>query len=351
MERDILSVRQMMVLLLVALLALATDLVPSVAARQVGHGGWLITLGVLPLLLLALWACSKLFCDRGLCVEVGKPLGYTIITIYMIWILVVLAVALRLSAVRMEQIYSKVPPIFFAVSIAVVAGWMGMGKVSALARAAEIFYLALTVMLAGILVLALFKIEWGNLNPVEWRRLPGGGLSVAGILLNVAPAAVLGTRVPKKARKARGICGWVVVFCVAVTLVLVSVVGSIGSGLSTRLDIPYLIMVQGLGVKGAFQRTEALVASMWLLSDMILVGLLLRSWHEYAAEMKNEKWGRRSVPIVAVTAVVIGWLLFPEGTSAWEFGYDVLPTMGMILGLTFPMLLLLVSGVRKRKGR
>lgn len=351
MERDVLSVRQMMVLLLVALLAPATDLLPSVAARQVGRGGWLVALGALPVLLAALWVCSRVFCGRGLCVQLGKPMGYTIIIVYMVWILFVLSMVFRLSAARMESVYSGVPPILLAAGVAAVAVWMGMGKTAALARSAEIFYLILTVVLAGILLLALFKIEWGNLYPVAWGRVPGGSLTAAGILLNVVPAAVLGGRVPQKARSRRAACGWALAFCVAVTWALAAVLGSMGSRLSARLDLPYYIMVQGLGIKGAFQRTEALIAAMGLLSDVILAGVLLRAGNDYMKELKSGRWGKWSVPVVAVLAMGAGWLLFPEGDRVLGFCSGVLPMTGIVLGIVIPALLLLISAARKRKTR
>lgn len=349
MGRDVLSVRQMMVLLLVGLLAPVTDLLPTVAAQRVGQGGWLIGLGVLPVLLLAFWSCSKVFCGNEICATVGKPMGYTIIIIYMVWILFALAVTLRLSAARMEVIYSKVPSIFFAVLLAAVAAWMGMGKASALARAAEIFYLALTVLLALVLLLASFKIEWRNLYPVAWGGLPAGSAVAAGICLNIAPAAILGARVPRKTRSVRRACGWIIAFCAAVVVVLVAVLGSVGSGLSARLDIPYLIMVQGLGIKGAFQRTEALVAAMWLLSDVILAGVLLCAWKEYATQLKSEKWGRWSVPGAALVALVAGWLLFSDKQNVRMFYQDILSAAGIVLGLIVPMILLLISYARRKR--
>lgn len=349
MGRDVLSVRQMMVLLLVALLAPATDLLPSVVAQRVGRGGWLIMPVALPVLLFALWACSRVFCDRGLCAEVGKPVGYTIIIIYLAWILFLLALVFRLSAARMGTIYGKVPPMFFAAGIALVAVWMGMGKAAALARGAEIFYLTLTVTLAGVLLLGLSKVEWDNLRPVGWGKLLGGGVSAAAILLNVVPAAKLSTRVPKKARSPQSVCGWVIAFCVAITWVLVVVLGSVGSGLSAQLDLPYLIMVQGLGVKGAFQRTEALIAAMWLLSDLILAGVLLRAGNDYVTELVSERWGRWSAPIMAVIAMSIGWLLLPGGEEIRLFCIAVLPVTGVVLGLLIPILLQLISCRRGRR--
>lgn len=348
MERDILSVRQMMVLLLVALLVPVTDLLPSVVAQRVGRGGWLVAPLALPALLLALWLCSRVFCGRGLCVEVGKPVAYTILIIYIVWILLLLALVFRFSAARMGPIYRRVPPTFFAAGVAVLAVWMGRGKAAALARAGEIFYLALAVVLVGVLLLAMLRVEWGNLYPVAWSKLPGGSISAAGILLNVVPVAVLGARVPKSMRSARRVLGWATVFCVTFLLVLVTVLGSVGSQLCARLDTPYFIMVQGVGIKGAFQRLEAPMAALWLLSDLILSGMLLRAGNDYVSSLVSERWGRRSVPILALAAAAIGWLMFPEDDLLRVFGADVLPVLGIILGLVIPVLLQIVACVRKR---
>ncbi len=349
MERDILSTRQMMVLLAVALLVPATDILPSAAARWVGRGGWLIALLVLPVLLLALWACSKVFCGDDLCARLGKPMGYTIIIIYLVWTLFVLSLVFRVSAARMEMIYAEAPPIFFGAGVAAVGIWMGRGRASALARAGEIFYLALTVVLAGVLVLALSRVEWSNLHPVAWKSLPRGSFSAAGILLNVAPVAILGARVPKRMRSVRKVLGWTSVFCGAVCLVLLVVLGSVGVRLCMRLDIPYLIMVQGLGIKGAFQRLEAPVAAMWLLSDLILAGMLLRAGNDYVVAVASERWGRWSVPVIALVALGVGWLLFPKGETLRAFCVDVLPMTGVVLGLVIPLLLTIVLRVRQKK--
>ena len=351
MGRDVLSLRQIMVLLMVALLAPATELLPVVAARQVGGGGWLIGLGMLPVLLLALWVGRAVFCRSGLCADVGKPVGYTITIIYLGWIVLTLSAALRLSAVRMELVYGRAPSFWISAILVAVAVWMGMGKVSSLARAAEIFYLALAVVLVGVLLLAAVKVEWRNLHPVEWRRLPEGSLLSAGILLNAAPVAVLGARVPDKMRSGRRACGWAAAFCVVIVLVLAAVLGNIGRGLSARLDIPYLIMVQGLSVKGAFQRTEALIAAVWLLSDLVLCGALFQAWRACLDLAVSEKWGRKSVPAAGVAVMIVGWLLLPAGGDVREICLRVLPITGITLGIIFPGLILLLFGAKRKTRR
>lgn len=348
--RDVLSLRQVMVLLTVALLASVTDLLPSVAARQEGGGGWLIGLGVLPVLLFALWVCGRVLCREELRKTVGGPMGHIIIIVYLIWIVFVLAAVFRLSAARMEDVYGKLPSFCFSVVLAAAAVWMGMGKAAALARAAEIFYLALAVTMAGVLLLALFRIEWNNLRPVEWTGVFPGSVQSAGVLLNVVPMAVLGLRVPPKTRSARRVGGWTAVFCAVITLVLAAVLGCIGSALSARLETPFLIMVQGLGIKGAFQRAEAPVAALWLLSDLILCAALLRAGRDYAAQITSRKWGRRSVPLLGGAALAFGWLLFPSG-SVREFCMEFLPVTGLVLGIFFSTFLLVVSCVRAKNRR
>lgn len=351
MGRDVLSVRQMMILLAVALLGPAADLLPTLAAGQVGRGGWLVAAGALPVLLIALWSAAKVFCGRGIRAQLGRPAGYTIIIMYLFWVLLTLTVTFRLSAARTEAVGGSDLTILFALTLAAMAVWMGTGKAAALARAAEIFYLALSVVLVGVLILAALNMERKNLYPMEWSAVPYGSLSAAGMLLNIVPAAVLGRRIPQKNRSGKRACGWVIAFSIAAAMILAAVIGSVGPGLSARLEIPYLIMVQGLGIKGGFQRMEALVAALWMLSDLILAGMLVRAWCDYAEELHPGEWSRWSSVPAVVVALAAGWFLFPEGDDAQNFCRTFMPAIGIGLGLIVPLLGTWISTVRMKKKR
>ena len=343
MRRDLLSVRQMMILLIVALVGPAVDLLPGVAANR---GGWAAVLLALPLLLAAVWLNGKVFHGQKIWGSKRRPAVYTIIIMYMLWALIVLAAVLRQVAVRMEMIYPAVPSWLFGGVLAVLAAWMARGTASALARAAEVFYLGLTVLLAGILILGAFQLEWKNLLQFDWSMVPGGGVVTAGICMSVAPAAILGSEIPKDAGSLRKACGWTAAFVLVITLLVAVVIGTLGNSLSARLERPFLIMVQGLRVKGAFQRTESLVAAMCLLSDAIFAGLLLRAWGTFAKQIKKDSWGSRSVPVAAVAALIGGWLLFPDGNELRVLWSGVLSAGGLFFGLVIPIYLLVIT-VRK----
>lgn len=339
MERNALSLRQMMVLLAAALLAPATDLLPALTAQKAGSAGWLAALGALPLLLAALWAAGGICRDGGLCGTLGRVSGSILTIIYMIWILLTLALSLRLSGARLAEVYGEGPAFLCAAALLAVAVWMGLGKTSAFARAAEIFYLALAVALAGVLLLAAFKIEGSNflLSGSETAALPGCSAATAGLLLNVFPVAALGSKVTVRSHNGRRAVWWAVSFCVAITLLLGAVIGCLGPRLTARLSAPFFIMVQGLGVKGAFQRTEALFAALWTLSDLTLAGLLLHTWRELAGQLRPGKWSRWSILPAAAAALIGGGLLFPAAETARNFCGAVLPAAGLFLGLLCPL--------------
>lgn len=351
MERDVLSLRQMMVLLATALLAPAADLLPALTAQKAGSAGWLAVLGALPLLLAALWAGAGLCRDGGLCRTLGKVPGTVLTVIYLLWTLLLLALSLRLSAARLAEVYGEGPAFFCAAALLAVAVWMGLGKTSAFARAGEIFYLALAAALVGVLFLALFKIEGSNFSLAgsEIAALPGAGAAAAGLLLNGFPAAALYRKVAVHQHGRRRAVGWMMVFCAAVTLLLGAVIGCLGPRLTARLSAPFLIMVQGLGVKGAFQRTEALFAALWALSDLTIAGLLLHAWRELADQLRPGKWSRWSVLPAAAIALAGGWTLFASLEKAREFCGRVLPAVGLILGLAVPIAAQIFLCVQKKE--
>lgn len=352
MERDALSLRQMMVLLATALLAPATDLLPALTAQKAGGGGWLAPLGALPLLLAALWAAGGICRSGGLCRATGRVPGRVLTLIYLAWTLLTLALSLRLSAARLAQLYGEGPAFFCAAALLAVAVWMSWGKTSALARAGEIFYLALAVALAGVLLLAVFQIQWRGfrLSGTEAAALPGSSVLTAGFLLNIFPAAVLGRKVPARAGNGRRAAWWTAAFCAAIALLLGAITGCLGPRLTARLPAPFFILVQGLDIKGAFQRTEALFAALWTLSDVTLAGLLLHTWRELAGELHPGNWTRWSVFPAAAAALAGGWIVFSTAEAARSFCQGILPAAGLVLGLGIPLLAQILQRVR-RKGK
>lgn len=343
MRGDVLSRRQVIVLLFSGLLGISVDLLPTLAAQRAGGGGWLIPVLVLPLLLISIWTATRVF------VLPNGFLKCIIYIMYMAQILAVLVLVLQLNSLRLEQINEKFPAWLAAAVLLAVAIWMGFGKTAAFARAGEMFYLALAVVIVGVIFLGALQVEPDNLavDMTEIVALPGGGLAVAGIILNVYPILVLCTKVAAGQGGCRKVIVWIGAFCVVLTLVLVVVIGCLGPKLTAQWNEPFFTMVQGVGIKGAFQRTEALVMALMCLSDFVLVGSLFHAWRTLAEGICPGTWGRWSL-LVAVPALVAGWLLFP-GQEVREVALQILPITGIVFGLILPLVLCGISVFYKRQ--
>lgn len=342
MERDMLSVRQIMVMTVTALLAPMTALLPGLAASTAGSGGWLTVLGALPLLLIALWTAKYTQSVRRgwLC---------AINVLYLIWIPLLLASFLYLSRVRLAAVYGETLGAAFAAGLILPAVWMALKKVSAFARAAEIFYLLLAVVLAAVLLMAVFKVEWRNLAVFgeELAEVPRGSAAVAGIILNVYPITVLKNKAAQQAGDGKRAVGWTVALATALSLTVAMITGSLGPTLAAKVSSPLLIMVQGLGVKGAFQRTEALVAAIWVVSDLLMAGVLLHAWRELANEIRPGNWCKWGVVSAAASALVVMWFLMRDDAVIQYIYSAVLPVSGLTLGLIIPVFLCLATKTLK----
>ena len=349
--QDKLSVRQLMILFGTAALMPATALLPTMEAQLVGSAGWLSLLGAIPILLCACWA-AKSFSQNKL-ENAPAFIKYILIIMYSAWTFSALVLSLRLSGARLEELYGQRMALFCTAGLVIVSIWMGLGKVSALARAAEVFYLALTVMLTGVILLAAIRVEKTNfyIEMAELQSLPLGSFAAAGLILNVFPAVILSCKVVWEPYSRHRIIGWVVAFCVAIALLLGVIIGCLGPRLAARIPSPFLIVVQGVGIKGAFQRAEALIVTAWTLSDLVLVSLLLHAGRGLAGlVLKKDDRTKICVIPVALIAFACAWVFLQDTEMLWSISSKLMPALGLILGVLVPVLLKCGQGIR-RKGK
>lgn len=353
MPNDRISLRQLLTLTFAALLSPAIQVLPGLTARRAGVGGWLATLVALPLLLGLSWLLCRIF--RGGLPEavlevLGPVLGRGLCLVYLLWGLWLLAANARQVALRFLTIsYRNAPMLLFLLTLLGVAFWLVRKPVRALARAGEVFFLALAAGLALSLVLGAFQIDLVNLLPVWVEDLPGLGsatLPVVGLLGYVIFAACLGGHVvPEEGGKGK-VLRWAVGLCLTLTALQVVCLGNFGPGLAQRMDTPFFMMVKGIGFEGTFQRMESVIIALWVLADLALLSLLACACSRLAQSTFALKERRTAVfPVILAAAAGAVWL-FPdafsldralEGPALWG---------GIIMGFGVPLLLAAVKWCR-----
>ena len=359
MADDRISLRQLLALLFAALLAPAIGVLPAQTAALAGEAGWLSALAALPVLLAALWVLHTLMGPAGEGAGLaqvtqrvlGRPLGKLVLLLCLGWGLLLLAANARQFSLRfLSTSYSNSPAGLFLAVLLALALWLAWKPVRVLARAGEIFRLALAVGLAFSLALGAFQIEPRHVLPIWAEDVPGllsAALPVLGLLGYGLFAAFLGGNVTRTENDRRRLLVWGTVFCLVLTALQLVCQGNFGPALTARADTPFFLMVKGIGIEGTFQRVESLIIALWVFSDLALLALLAAACCALARAVFSLRESRHAAVPVVLLALGAALALFPDAFSLDRWMETVVWPGNLCLGLGLPLGLLLVKKLRR----
>ncbi len=265
MKRDILSTGQWGALLWTAALAPAVELLPGLTLALAGRGAWLSPLAALLFLLPLLWlgragdmsAFRRSWPGRG------------VLALCAVWMELLVVLRLGLCARRMLWAGERDGAVwYFLLTLAALALWMGEGRLSALGRAGQLYMVVLLAAAALVLGLSIPQVRVDRVFPV-WTGdvfpVLRSGLTTAGSLCwAVLPMLFL----PARERRGKQLVLWGAGGCLLLTLAQIVILGNLGGGLSAQSDSAFFALTKSVGVEGAFQRVESVVAAVWMLSDL-----------------------------------------------------------------------------------
>ncbi len=357
MKQDQISHTQLTALVWAGVLAPAAELLPALTLPMAGKGAWLAPAFAIPLVLLSGWLLGRLSEGRGLAGGIqrglGSVLGVPVLLIYMLWGEMLLALRLRLCAQRLlASGYRDGSLWFFLLGVSALVLWMGAGKLSAFARAGQIFLAVLLTTGGVVLLLSLMQVR------VE-RVLPLGMADALPVLRSSLPAAgvmgwgIYGAFLVGQVEKGKKRKGWHWFFwgaggCLILTLAQWVVLGNLGPALAGRLDNSYFALAKSVGVEGAFQRVESLIAALWTLADLTMSTLLVFALRKMSVflfpNVSEQRWAAAwLIPAAA------GAMIFLTGARAEEWNKELIPWGNLILGLILPGVILAVGSLFRRK--
>lgn len=356
MKRDTISHTQLTALLWAGVLAPAAELLPAVTLPLAGKGAWLAPAAAIPLVLLGGWLLGSLSGERGLAAtvrqELGPVAGRGVLLIYMVWALVLLALRLRLCAQRLLSAGVRDGTMwFFLLAVAGVALWMGLGKLSAFARAGQLFLAILLATAGVVLVLALVRARPELVLPL-WRE------DVVPVLTSALPAAgamgwgLFGAFLTGSVAGSGHKGGWHWLFwgvggCLILTLAQWTILGNLGPALAGRLDNPFFALAKSVGVEGAFQRVESVVIALWTCSDLTLCALILFALRAMAVEISPKIQEKPVAAGAALVGAAAALAAFSRGEAEY-WSRILVPAGNLILALGLPALLFIWRALWRR---
>lgn len=358
MRDNKISRTQLMALLWAGVMAPAAELLPKLLLPGAGRGAWLAVVLAAPIVLTAGWLLGSLAGREGLAHEVkwllGRWIGGAILLFYIVWGLFLLSLRLRLCAQRLLSSGERDGALwFFLLAVTAVLLWIGQGKLTAFARAGQLFLTALLTTAGTVLILSLLRAGPERLFPLWWKE----GDLVFQSVLSAAGVMGWGLFLPflmGEVRDQGENKNWHWLFWgLGGTLLLAAaqaiIVGNLGTALAARLDNPFFALAKSVGVEGAFQRVEGVVAALWTFADLAMGGVLIFALRA----MLEEILPTGALPWVPWGTVLIGMVgalaLFPDFGIAEELNRRLVPWGNLLLGALLPALLWLAERFFRKK--
>jgi len=355
------------------LLSPALRLFPSVSTDFAGRASWLSAPAALPEMLLYGWFISKFMDVRnegeGLSEltlrALGDKAGKATLFLLSAWLLIYGGFVLRSGADRLiTTIYPSSSPAIFTVILGTTALVAGLGSAQAIARSAKIMLPAVLGVLVIMLAFALFSINITNLLPVTGHDivpiLKASVTAIDVISLPLFSICFLYGMVPKAPGRFTAFSVWIAIIVILLTVLNVDVVGTFGSEMTSRLTRPFFSLVRNFVFFRSLERIEALVVTLWIFPDFLLVSLMIFSAQHslrlvagYDPEFRGEKIfdfsrGRWIIWLCAAVVILCGIFIAPEPVSLDHWSEKYVPLTNLVFALLVMPLIYIVGKLRKK---
>jgi hypothetical protein len=267
---------------MVSTLSAAIRLFPSETAAISGAASWLTPLaGVVPLLLnfkvLNIMFKNNTYTNFGEVIEasLGRIMGKIIIVIFLLWMIILYFLYIRYYADRLlSSIYTSTDVRFFLLIMMLLVFMTTRGRIEAFTRFAEFSFLAFNAIMFAFFVLLLPSVKIENILPVTYYDIVPvirASYPIAGIWCYLPLFFFIGDKVTDKGRINSYSKRTAIYLFVMNTLLIITVVGSIGPKVVQRMPLPFFNAVKVITFSELFDRMESVLLSVWVVSDFLVI--------------------------------------------------------------------------------
>ena len=339
----------------------ALRLFPNSAAEYASQAAAFSALAAIPLILLYLLFICRFMDFRkdgeGMAELImrclGPKAGKAALGILSLWFLFYAAFILRVGSDRLiTTIYPHSSPALFIIVMALICSISALGAARTIVRAAKLLLPFIFGIIIFILLFASFSVSGKNLLPVSISdTLPIFISSLSSFDIFTAVLYLICFFAPFVKRsensfKAYSI--WVLFMSAFISWLCIAVVGSFGAELSAKLSWPFFSLVRNLVFFNSLERIEALVVSIWVFPDFLLVSMLLYSAQyclrlslgEKSPEYRGEKMfstinKRFMIPLCGVFIIISGLFMAKSPENLEFFSKTLIPLINFAFALLF----------------
>ncbi|MCC8182592.1 MAG: spore germination protein [Clostridiales bacterium] len=359
MEQERMTTRQMAILLFCGLLAPLLRVIPEETGPLAGEGGWAAPLLALPVFLLALWALGRTF--RRLPRTAGIPqmyrlaygagLGGLLTAATALWLAVMGAFNLRLYGESfVSSIYTDTNIWLFLVVMMAVVCLVSCRGFATVCRMGRLFFYVLVITVGLVILLGVREVRLYHLWPV-WLQGWDGLLLSAGPVLSVlgfsVPILYCKGRTSEHGQGEKILAAWFSLLCLLLSAVGAVIIGLFGWQTAIRLQTPFFSMAKEVTLGEITERIEAIVAAVWVFSDLAMLAAQVCAIGEYGKELWRGG-SRRWLICGAGVVVILGAAWMDSATFELQELWKGLQGWNAVICYGLPLSACLLLRVRRR---
>ena len=278
---------QLLAVFFIALMSPTIRLFPRTIIELAGSAAWLSPIAALAAAPGLLWLLKKLHgkCEAAgglgalLLRCLGGAAGRAVLAVFALWHLFYAGFVLRAGADRfVVMVYPASGPAVFIFTVLALSLLAALHDFRALARSAVLFRAVFLAVLVLLFAAALPDLHPKNLLPVSWKDTPNillGATQIFNPLFFLVNFLFLRQPIAEDRGFYRSYLFWISMLLIISAMLCVTAIGSFGAELSIRFNYPFFVMVRNLSLLDIFDRIEALIITLWVFSDFIMVSLML----------------------------------------------------------------------------
>ena len=334
---------------------------PSLITSQAKQDAWIsstLSLGFgLCLALLYCYLASK-FPNKTIVqfseIILGKIVGKIFSLFLISYFLIIASLMIRqfgdfMTTIIMPETPSLAIHILF-LSIIVTGAYLG---IETLGRSGEVILPTLFILLVVPFLFLLPEMDINNLKPVYengFNPIMRGTISHIGIpYLQLIVMLMIFPYVKdiKKAKK-NFILGVLVGGFILTTVILYSIL-SLGVILTEIKHYPPYFMAQKISIGDIVERLEVLIAGTWFITIFFKTTILLYAINLGLSQVFNYKNSRPMIFGLSYLLLILTQFITPNIIYFNDFFKNIIPPYGLTFGLFFPLLLLSIYLIRRKK--
>ncbi len=226
----------------------------------------------------------------------------------------------------------------------------------AMCRAIEIFFIIGFPLMILSLIMLTPQVKVNNLLPLMENGITPAIKGVIPILsFNVFPIILLNMIFPanvgnlKQAKKAMFVGYFLGVITSAFAIMFCILV--LGSTITANLRFPLFTVTKEINVGTIFSRVEALIVFVWIVTNFISTFVFLYAGIKGLSQLlKLKDYKILVLPIILIVAIYSGFI-YKNVPYEIRWDREVLSAMMFTFGFVLPLLLLIVSLIRKKFGK